>query len=171
MPEKYQILRMRLSGQDRYILWYSDARDGVYVYKTDGVIPVFENTTRISKFSLDKGIVIDSDEIIYCNLDLIRGWLDNPTEYGIKYDDFFHVLNILHDIVLSIEELAKIEEEYPGYYSLYDKIFWGAMMESGGRLSGGYQQEWDEDEVESLRGIFNKGIDYFRRYSIMAKRG
>lgn len=167
MSENYQVLRIQLNGQDMYILWYSDTRDGIYVSETTGVIPVFGNIQMLKEFCSDNSINVIFDEIIYCNLDLIRGWLEKPTEYGIKYDDFFHVWNIIHDVAWSIEDLEELEELYSDYYILYDKLFWGAMNESRETQRSMYSQNWNEEELESLRGIYEKGINYFRYHSEM----
>ncbi len=167
MSENYQVLRIQLNGQDQYLLWYSDTMDGIYVSETNCDIPVFRNIQMLKEYCSDNGINIISDEIIYCNLDLIRGWLEKPTEYGIKYDDFFHVWNIIHDMAWSIEGLDELEELYSDYYLLYDKLFWGAMTESVETRRSTYSQNWSEEELESLRGIFEKGISYFRYHSEM----
>ena len=165
MRHNYSIMRIKLDGADMYILWFSDIQDGVYTYN-NGNIPVFNDSESLKKFCDDQDISVSSDELIYCNLDMVRGWLENPTEYGIKYDDFFHVWNILHDILLSIGELQEMENSYPYYYFLYDKLFWGAMIESKGKDHSAYYQDWDEDEILSLQGIFKRGIDYFREYGL-----
>jgi len=167
MFENYQVLRIQLNGQDMYILWYSNTRDGIYVNETTGVIPIFGNMQMLMDFCSDNRINIISDEIIFCNLDLIRGWLEKPTEHGIKYDDFFHVWNIIHDVAWSIEDLDELEELYSNYYILYDKLFWGAMMESRETHQSRYYQDWNEEELESLQGIFEKGMNYFRYHSEM----
>lgn len=164
MKENYNIMRIKLDGEDMYILWFSDIQDGVYTYDGERNIPVFPDMESLKKFCDSRHVLLSSDEIIYCNLDMIRGWLENPTDYGIKYDDFFHVWNIIHDILLSIDELSEIEAEFPYYYSLYDKLFWGAMMESRGKIHSGYYQDWEDDEIVSLQGILRNGIDYFREY-------
>ncbi len=170
MRENYRIMRIKLDGEDRYILWFSDTRDGVYTSSDEGGIPEFTDTGSLENFCNRQRIALTPGEPIYCNLDMIRGWLESPTEHGIKYDEFFHVWNVIHDILLSVDQVSVLEEEFHDYYALYDKLFWGAMMESREGIHSRYYQEWNEDEIASLQGIFKKGIDYFRQYGSLYTR-
>lgn len=163
MQEKYSVMKIKLDGEDMYILWFSDIQDGVYTYYGTRNIPVFPDIDSLRKFCDSQRVPLSYDELTCYNLDMVRRWVDHPTEHGIKCDDFFHVWNIIHDILLSVDWLSDIENEFPCYYSLYDKLFWGAMMESKDKNNSRYYQGWDGNEIATLQGMFRKGIDCFRQ--------
>ena len=83
MIREYYSYWYRLDGNDSFLIWYSNEKDG-FVVDDDGFIPSFAKVKDLQNYASEKEISVDVKKPNLIELDSIKDWLND----GGRIDDY-----------------------------------------------------------------------------------
>ena len=92
---RYFGLLYRLLGSYRWLLWYSDEVDGLYV--DGGRFPSFGSAEALSSYAADRGLPVDTVEATVHDVDAVLEWLSQPARIAVDSAQFLAVWNLAQD--------------------------------------------------------------------------
>lgn len=162
MVANYYKLLYRLDGTERFLLWFTNGKDGV-VTDSDGFVPSFATADEVCSFAdcLDVGI---SDEApILHDLDPVRNWLDDPRSDGVDCKAVLDAWNLFGDVARSVSRGAAFLKADEALGDVYDKLFRGNNIPVMTPEGETYKPVWTPAEVSELADLLQAGFELFRR--------
>ncbi|WP_437608931.1 hypothetical protein WMF20_48820 [Sorangium sp. So ce834] len=156
---EYYVLWFRLEGTDRYLLWYSDDTDGVWMNE-GGKIPAWSSQERARSFASARGLPWKEEKPKCHDLDEVESFVHSGAK--IDANDALIAWNLFIDITNSVgdEVFRKIDEES---LALYDALF-----HASGTLPGDSHIDIEDaisaDDLLKLRSLLRQGLLTARRY-------
>jgi hypothetical protein len=158
MSAEYYTCWYRLDGQDRYLIWYTNDVDGVYL--RDGKIPVFKEQATLMNYASSNGINMQSEEPRLHDLDVVVKWLECPTGKTVDCPSFNAAWNLLADVSGSVK--GNFDQDQKLTKKVYEKLFCGMNLPSVTPEGKEYEPIWTKKEVALLQEILSQGLEMFR---------
>jgi len=117
--KKNYILWYRLDGKDRYLIWISDTKDGVYAQNKQ--IPVFETIADLRNYARQQGIKLMEEEPLLNNFDSVQTWITDPNQ-ALNCVDCVNAWNLVKDITTTFNMKFKGNLTDNLTLEVYDKI-------------------------------------------------
>lgn len=143
----------RLDGLDRFLIWFSDERDGVLL--TDaGEVANFESHEAGEAFAQARGLSIELDTSGHWDFDVISRWIEAPLADRIGCHDFYNAWNLIHDIAESIGTALEFSDEE---LHVHEKSFWGCNIAAVTPSNEHFVPEWPADQIDTLaKALFDR---------------
>jgi hypothetical protein len=157
---KYYARRFRLDGADRYVIWYTNHRDGLV--ESDGRIASFASIRQLERYARAHGLTLQLREPDLLDWDQVWRWCQRP---GADLDPtvFLNAWNALNDARTpdgrghADAELNLFGAADQRNNAIYDKLFHASLG------TGVYRQPgWSPDEVSQLAQVLRLGLAYLR---------
>lgn len=156
----FYIIRFRLDGIERFLIWYTDENDGVII-ETDGRVPVFGDVEKLLSYASENSIKFIDTEPTFEDLDVIRDWIEEGAQGPIDCNAFLGAWNVFADISQSTGGNFDSDKDFT--LNIYNKLFWGcnlpALTPPGKHLT----PEWGEVELKTISLVMTEGIEMIRR--------
>ena len=159
MKPEYYICWYRLDGKDRYLLWFEDEKDGVFV-DSHGFVPAFDSVMKLLGFAEESNIAVDVENPKCFELDIVQYWLSDRESGKIDCNPFLDTWNLLED--LSRSTGGKFDSEKELTKKIYNKIFWGCNLSSVTPEGKSYTPVWTGKELKIIRKVLKFGLEMFR---------
>lgn len=159
MKRDYYIYWFQLDGENLYLIFYYDEKDGVLIDEKNRVL-VFKGTNSLLQFASVKEITVDVEYPNLVNLDIIANWLESKDENRIDCSTFNNAWNLFADVAFSVN--ADFDSNKEKTKKIYGKLFWGCNLPSVTPEGKYYEPIWDEVELELMRDVLKSGLDMFR---------
>lgn len=160
MNRTYYKLWYRLDGKDSYLIWYSNAEDGV-VTDPNGRVPSFRDAESLLSYAEGQGIDIDVGEPILHNLDVVAESLRRKDIELINCSEFNSTWNLFTDFSVSVNDSFDPEPHLTK--QIYDKLFWGCNLPSITPEGKQYRPAWSERELQIMHEVLGSGMLMFKR--------
>ena len=148
---------LRWSNEERFIVWYSDEKDGVLLL-TPSTLALFASRPDVERYASAHDIDLDPQASTLYDLDRLTEWLSAPT---LTPDCSFllDAWNMLADIAGSLQTaLAEPAEAQ----AIYDKLFWGCNLPSVTPPGKHYDPIWSQEEITTVVAVLRSGLRLLR---------
>lgn len=163
MPRTHFKLWYRINTVDRFLIWYSNDHDGVFV-DPEGFVPSFRTEAALLAYADTKCIVVQSEEPLLCDLDLVQLWLEDPQPQRVVPAGFLSVWNFFGDVARTIPAVgARFIERDALLGSLYEKLFWANNLPSVTPEGEVFVPEWSPIEIGEVMALLRDGMDMLSR--------
>ena len=158
---KYYLCELLLDRRRLYVVWYSDAVDGLVRLK-DGKIASFSDEREVRAFCRENGISLMLEPPEVYDFDKVAAWCDSPASGSIEPTAFLNAWNMLEDVHGSRLDahFHDISSQRAG--KIYDKLFFANNLPVVTPRGASYEPIWSEDEVELLSRIYRFGLAELR---------
>jgi hypothetical protein len=158
---KYYLCELLLDRRRLYVVWYSDAVDGL-VRLEDGKIASFADEHQVRSFCRENGIPLIPEPPAVCDFDKVAAWCGSPAAGSIEPTAFINAWNMLEDAYgLRLEaHLHDVSSQRAA--KIYDKLFFANNLPAVTPRGASYEPIWSEDEVELLSCIYRFGLAELR---------
>jgi hypothetical protein len=162
MSRDYFPCLYRLKGEERYLIWFSDDRDGVFADESHRV-PTFASATALElAFPALVDAELVSETPISHDLDFVEGQcrLDGPLV--IDCDHFLAAWNLFIDVARSVGDAGAAylaSDSVLGH--AYEKLFFGNNLPAMTPPGEHYTPTWTDDELGDIRRHIILGIELF----------
>jgi hypothetical protein len=149
----------RLDGSYRWLLWYSNEVDGLYV--ENGRFPSFASSEALTAYGRALGLAIDTVEASVHDVDAVVQWLSRPSSVGVDSAELLAVWNLAQDAAASLGQNLADRNELSD--RAYEKLFrrggpqWIEHLDDP-ELTGDLTAE----EIQRLAQVLGRGLDLFR---------
>lgn len=158
MSADYYKCWYRLNGRDKYLIWYTNDVDGVWL--RDGKIPVFTEHTNLIDYASSNGINIQIEEPRLHDLDVVVKWLESPTGKTVDCPSFNAAWNLFADVSRSVK--GDFDQDQKRTKKVYEKLFCGMNLPSVTPEGKEYEPIWTKKEVALLYEVLSQGLEMFR---------
>ena len=108
---RYYGLLYRLDGSYRWLLWYSDEVDGLYI--EDGRFPSFASADALSRYAAARGLAMDTVGATVHDVDAVVEWLSRPSRIAVDSAEFLAAWNLAQDAAATVDWIWPIEMRWP----------------------------------------------------------
>ncbi len=159
LKREYYICRYLLDGNDRYLIWYTNDVDGVWL--DNGKIPVFHKQNLLLEYASNHHIGIEPEEPCLHDLDKVSRWLNHPNISSVDCKGFSAAWNLFTDVSSSVR--GNFDPDKRKTDKVYQKIFWALNLPSMTPKEKQYEPKWTKKEVEIMREVLTQGLELFRK--------
>ncbi|MGE5432940.1 MAG: hypothetical protein ACM3QX_17800 [Syntrophomonadaceae bacterium] len=159
MDKEYYILWYRLDKKNRYLIWFSDDKDGV-VTDASGRAISFNSKEELLDYASRHNLEIVQEQPELHDLDLVSKWVDENDPLLINFSQFNNIWNLWTDISHSTGR--SFDGDKDTAETVYDKLFWSCTLPTGKSDERDYIPEWTEDELKSLKDLLLNGTSMFK---------
>lgn len=159
MGREYYKLWYRLDGDDGYLIWYSDEKDGVAV-DSGGKVPSFRHAGGLLEYAAAHGLTFVEGDMIPHNLDALAVWLQKQELRRVDCDSLLTAWNLFADVSRSIGGGFDTDPELT--VRIYEKIFWGNNLSAVTPAGKCYRPIWTGHELKLMREVLGFGLSLFR---------
>lgn len=165
MPPSHHRLLYKLDGQERFLIWFSNDRDGVVV--RDGHVLSFSSHGALRGFAVQTGLALAEEPDGLHDLDWVQKWVSSPRADTIDCAAALVAWNLFGDVSLSLAGAgAAFLELDRAHDGLYDKLFAGNNLPAVTPPGEPSTPTWSDDEVTTLAAILAHGLALFRRVRV-----
>jgi hypothetical protein len=158
---KYYLCELLLDRRRLYVVWYSDAVDGLVRLK-DGAIASFADERQVRGFCRENGLSLVLEPPAVCDFDKVAAWCGSPAAGSIEPAAFLNAWNMLEDARGSRLDVHLHDVSSQRAGKIYDKLFFANNLPAVTPRGASYEAMWSEDEVELLSGIYRFGLAELR---------
>jgi hypothetical protein len=158
MNRKYYICWYCLDSQHRFLIWYSNDKDGVLA--EHGKVPSFSSQEELFRYALTHLIDIQAEQPFLHDLDKVARWLDGPSADSIDCQAFSAAWNLFADVSSSVGD--NFDSDPKLTQKVYDKIFYGLNLPAVTPEDKLYEPVWTIEEVQLIREVLGRGLNLFR---------
>ena len=146
---KYYLCELLLDRRRLYVVWYSDAVDGLVRLK-DGKIASFADERQVRAFCRENGISLVLEPPAVYDFDKMTTWCDSPASGSIEPTAFLNAWNMLEDAhgPRLDAHLPEISSQIAG--KIYDKLFFANNLPAVTPRGASYEPIWSEDESRAI---------------------
>ncbi len=159
MNREYYKLWYRLDGEDAYLIWFTDEKDGV-ITDSNGKISNFQNTENLVQYAEGQNLSVDVEDAILYNLDAIAEWLMNNESEEVDCSNFIAAWNLFDDISRSVG--SNFDGDHKLTKKIYEKLFWGNNLLSMTPEGKQYHPIWTKRELRIMHDVLHSGLSMFR---------
>ena len=157
------LLKYRLDGDDRYLLWYEGDPDGVVV-DDGGWVLGFADASHLRAWADGNAVAVsDDDTPVLHDLDGVGQWSADPDPNHVDCVAILEAWNLFTDVRSSVERRNVARDEHRDY-DLYDKVFRGNNLPAVTPEGTSYVPVWSDAEVSRLGAIMRDGLRFFRAH-------
>jgi len=154
-----------LNSKTGYLIWVSDDEESKqehFVTNDSGKITTFSSLDDLKRFGDYRGITVtSSSDPRALDLDAIADWLSKDEEMP-ACAVLLEAWNAFSDVSSSFrEETTPFAKVISAHRPIYEKLFWGSNLPPVTPAGERYDPIWDSSEIESLKSIFDAGLDLF----------
>jgi hypothetical protein len=160
MPREYYQTRLRLGGEDLYLIWFTNDTDGVVV-EGDKSVASFRTRSELLSYAARRGLLLEAEEPTLFDLDAVERWLNRPDAGAIDCSLFLNSWNLFTDIASSRRN-AVFDRDSRAAVTVYDKLFWGNNLPAVTPPGEHYEPIWSDEEVSELRHVLSAGMALVR---------
>ena len=159
MTRRYYVVECVLDGRSRFLLWYSNERDGVELDKGGAVLSA-SSCSEIRRRAGRAGMVVEDEAPARFDMDELSDWVAEPhppppvTLIGACW-------GLFADIAASIGR--KFDEDRDATEDIYDKVFWAQNLPSVTPPNQRHTPVWSSSELSVLSDLMARGIQLVRR--------
>ena len=163
MTQDHYKLLYRLDGAERFLLWFTNERDGV-VTDDAGFVPSFATEAALLAFAKSERIQVSEESPTLHNLDLVRDWLADPGQEAFDCVAVLNAWNLFGDVARSAPaSAAPFSEADAKLRAVYDKVFFGNNLPAVTPEEEAYHPVWSSAEIVGLAALLSRGLELFRR--------
>lgn len=159
--QTHYICWCRLNNADAYLIWYSNATDGVVVDKSGDVL-VFTAPEDLLNYAKAHDILIKEEAPQLHDLDVVDRWVHGKAAELPGCEEVLLVWNLLTDISSSLRE--DFEQGDDKTKQVYEKLFFGNNLPSITPDKMRYNPVWKKGELQLMRKTLKRGFEIFRRH-------
>lgn len=159
MTSKYYKLWYFITGNNRYLIWYSNEQDGVFV-DAKGKVPSFASVENLLSYAETRGIIVELEEPHLHNLDLLVRWLKKPDAKSVSCNEFNNAWNLFSDVSASIN--GNFDSDKKLTQKIYDKLFWGCNLPAV-TPEGKQYHHWTKRELQLMHDVLLTGVEMFEQ--------
>jgi|SRR5438309_12126281 hypothetical protein len=154
---KYYLCKLLLDCRPLYVIWYSDAVDGLVRLK-DRKIASFADERQVRAFCRENGISLMLEPPAVYDFDKVATWCGCPAAGSIEPTAFLNAWNMFEDAhgFRLDAHLHDVSSQRAG--KIYDKLFFANNLPAVTPHGASYEPIWSEDEVELLSRIYHFGL-------------
>lgn len=156
----YGLLRYRLDQVEAYVIWYTNAADGVVVDDI-GYVPAFGTRSGVQRYAAEHRLDLQDNEISVYDLDIVRAWLedrpstiDNPTALLLAW-------NLFLDVAYAVRDVPYVEL-HTRAADTYGKLSRRTLLSVAAVARGWAAKDWTPRDIEVLRAVLASGLALFR---------
>lgn len=161
MPKLYCSCLYKLDGIEKYLLWYSDDPDGIYIEPT-GEIFAFSSLTQLKFYAKLNHLPLASEPSMLHDLDYIDTFIQNQNRIQIDYDKLLTAWNLFSDLAVSVPEkgtdFTVINKSLDSIYEII--VF--RYFEPDQYTFDKQDSPWGDEENQSICKLMRSGIKLFR---------
>lgn len=147
MARDHQKLLYRLDGIERFLLWFTNDRDGV-VTDNAGLVPSFATEAELLVFATREGVLVSEDSPTLHDLDIVRDWLADPRLHDVDCVAMLNVWNLFMDVARSTPVLgAPFSDAESKLDAVYEKVFFGNNLPAITPPGEAYYPAWSPTEI------------------------
>jgi hypothetical protein len=158
----FYICRVRLDGDDKFVVWYQNERDG-FVLDPGGGLMAAGSADAIATTALERGISLVSREATDYDFDRIIDWCRHPSPKGVECPTFLNAWNFFDDLAAIHEfpdtDYARLSRV--GCHS-YDKLFWGCNLAPVTPPGERFDPTWSQEDLDEIRTSLEAGLVLLR---------
>ena len=164
MTPSYYRLWYRLDHADGYLIWFSNATDGV-VTQPDGTVPSFRDQEAVQTYASSQHLTLDEMEPLLHDLDSIVAWLGRSRPAELDCATFLTAWNLFGDLSASVK--GDFDSDRTRTQHVYEKLFWGTNLPSVTPPGKHYTPLWNDEELRVMREILTNGLMLFRKHVLV----
>ena len=156
----YYPCQIQVLGNLLYLVWYSNATDGVVTQAKERkeLLLAFTSFEDADSWCAKRRItLIKSKELGKHDFDAIANWTCNPKSEILDCVNLNICWNLLQDISMSLYGCV-FDGEFKNANVIYNKIFWGTNPPSLMKSSKPYRTKLSQKELSSMTRIFQSGL-------------
>ena len=158
---KYYLCELLLDRRRLYVVWYSDAVDGLVRLK-DGKITSFSDESEVRAFCRENGISLMLEPPEVYDFDKVAAWCDSPASGSIEPTAFLNAWNMLKDAHRPRLYALLHDMSFQRAGKIYDKLFFANNLPAITPRGASYEPIWSEGEIELLSRIYRFGLAELR---------
>lgn len=168
MSTQFFRLWYRLDGEDRYLVWLSNAEDRVLI-DAAGRVPTFSSQAGLTSYVDKLGITLVDEAPILHDLDHLTRWLAGGSVHAVDCDELLAAWNLFDDVARSMGDRFE-RGDRSAIDTVYEKLFGGSEVANAvlrPKEEPVYQPRWTPEDERVLRTLLGDGLTMFRRVSIL----
>jgi len=154
---------VRLDGDDRFVIWFQDERDG-FVCETDGRLVWARSTAEMATVALHLGNTLASENSTLYDFDHIRAWNQSPVAESVDCKAFLDAWNFFDDLAgihdFPDSDFAKVSHAAA---DRYDTLFWGCNLPSMTPPGEHFEPTWTQEQLNEIATVMEAGIALLRQ--------
>jgi len=162
MQRTHYKLWYRYNAVDRFLIWYTNERDGILDF--EGCIPSFRTESALLAYADSLSVTVEAEASGLHDFDLVQTWLADPQPHRVNLYVFLDAWNLFGDVARTLPAVGgRFIELDSRLGPLYDKLFWAnnlpAMTPEGER----FVPEWSTIEIEGFTALLREGLSMLIR--------
>jgi hypothetical protein len=160
MAVEYFPCVFRLEGVDRYVIWYSDDRDGLV--RARGRVVSFSSLAQLHAYATAHGMTVQPTEVASYDWDSVVGWCAEPVMTAIDVSVLLKAWNMVLDAMPPGDESGLFSHANARANALYDKLFRANNLPAMTPPGAEYYPVWTRAEVVALAQLLRLGVAEMR---------
>lgn len=166
MQTSHYTVCVRVDGEQRFLLWFTNDVDGVVC--DDGIVRSFASFEDCQNHAQSRGWVVEVG-VTHYDLDAVQQWLRAPLETPVDAALLLDVWNLLEDFLRTIRGGGASEFELAGH-RVYSKLFRANDLPSMEFDSSNAVGEWTDADRKEIAAELTTPIKSFRAAIKLAGR-
>ena len=158
----YYVCRVRLDGDDKFVIWLQNNRDG-FVFAPDGRLIWARTPEGIAKAAHERDITLVAEEATSYDFDRISDWCRSRVPETVDCNAFLNTWNFFDD-------LAAIHEFPDSNFAMlsraaanrYDTLFWGCNLRVVTPPGERFEPNWPQERLDEIAIVMEAGIALLR---------
>lgn len=150
----------RLGGVDRYLIWFSSGRDGVFV-DANQKIPNFLSLDALTEYAMQQGISIEMEEPNLHDLDKLEHWLRSGNALTVDCHHLLGAWNLFDDVSRSCA--GRFDSNRKLTNRIYKTLFWGSNLPAVTPEGECFVPVWTKGQIKIMRRTLRAGLSLFLR--------
>lgn len=152
---EYYACPLRLDGEERYILWFSGAEDGVWTEQR--MVLAWSSELALRRYADARGVVAHDEKSAPYDLDQVSAFASGNVELGAR--EILAAWNLFVDVAVSVEAEEFLLADR-AQLDLYDHLFY---LSDFAPVKDTYPDPLSPEERKSARRILALGVEVLRR--------
>jgi hypothetical protein len=160
MAAEYFPCVFRLEGDDHYVIWYSDDRDGLV--RERGRVVTFSSLAQLHAYARSRSLTVKPAEVARYDWDSVARWCDEPVMAGTAVGLLLKAWNMVLDAMPPGDESQLFSHANARASDLYDKLFRANNLPAMTPPGAEYYPIWTRAELVALAQLLRLGLAEIR---------
>jgi hypothetical protein len=167
----YYICRVRLDGDDKFVIWFQNKRDG-FVFADDGRLIWARTPEGIAKAAHERDITLVAEDATSYDFDRISDWCQRGRRRGrsrrraadgVDCNAFLNAWNFFDDLA-GVHEFPDTDFARLSCAAdnCYDTLFWGCNLPVVTPPGEHFVPSWDHQRLDVIAEVMEVGLALLR---------